>query len=88
MRTCDLHGMQTGQGVEGKSLSMQVSNVVLKTPQRKVEDVDSSVGVAALSMLSPHHGRSTATILTATAGSVINGGTPTSSGRPRWAGPE
>ena len=80
--------MQTGQGVEGKSLSMQVSNGVLKTPQRKFEDVDSSGG-AALSKLSPHRGRSTATIqLTATAGSVINGGTPTSSGRPRWAGAE
>jgi hypothetical protein len=67
-------------------LSAQVSNVVLKTPQRKFEDADGAAG-APPSKLSPLRGRTAATIsLTANASATNSPSSTPKGARPQWAG--
>jgi len=65
---------------------LQVSNVVLKTPQRKFEDAEVS-GAPPAGKLSPLRGRTAAAISITANASVTNSPATTPKGaRPQWTG--
>ena len=67
---------------------LQVSNVVLKTPQRRFEDAD-ALAAPPPSKLSPLRSRTAATISLTANASATNSPTTTPKGaRPQWAGAE
>ena len=74
--------------INAQCLSTQVSNVVLKTPQRKFEDADGGLG-APPGKLSPLRGRTAAAIsITANASATNSPSTTPKGARPQWAGAE
>ena len=63
-----------------------MSNVVLKTPQRKLEDVDApSTGTATPSKASPWKGRNPGPAPVAAPGSDAGDGSGTTPPRPKWS---